>query len=103
MDWPSVKDEVEASLYDDREPIPVAVDDLGELVRARPTGPVSTRLDWKRLADDDFEGLVFALVRQASGYENVNWLMKTRAPDRGRDIEAYRVVSDPLADHAAIA
>lgn len=98
MDWPSVKDEVEASLYDDREPIPVAVDDLGELVRARPTGPVSTRLDWKRLADDDFEGLVFALVRQASGYENVNWLMKTRAPDRGRDIEAYRVVSDPLAD-----
>lgn len=97
IDWPSVRAEVEASLYDDREPLPVSVDDLGELVRGHPTGPVSTRLNWSRLSDEDFERLVFDLVRRTTGYENVNWLMKTKAADRGRDIEAYRVVSDPLA------
>lgn len=97
MDWPSVRAEVEANLYDDLEPIPVAVDDLGELVRSRPIGPVSTQLDWSILADEDFERLVFELVRQTPGYENVNWLMKTHAADRGRDIEAYRVVNDALA------
>jgi hypothetical protein len=98
MDWPSVKDAVERSLYDDREPIPVAVDDLGALVRARPTGPVSSKLDWSRIDDETFEALIFELIRGTNGYENANWLMRTRAADRGRDIEVYRVISDPLGD-----
>jgi hypothetical protein len=97
MDWPSVRAEVESSMYTDREPIPVSTDDLGELARARPTGPVSTRLRWDVLTDDDFERLIFELIRQTAGYENANWLMKTHAPDRGRDLEVYRVVADPLA------
>jgi len=97
MDWPSVREEVQLSLYGDREPLPVAVDDLADLVKARPTGAVTSRLDWARIDAEDFEGLVFELVRRAEGYENVNWLMKTNAADRGRDIEAYRVVRDPLA------
>ena len=97
MDWPSVREEVQLSLYGDREPLPVAVDDLADLVKARPTGPVSTRLDWARINAEDFERLVFELVRRTSGYENVNWLMKTNAADRGRDIEACRIVRDPLA------
>lgn len=97
MDWPSVKAEVEAALYDDREPLPVAVDDLGELVRARPSGPVSTRLPWNRLSDEHFEALIYDLFRRTDGYENVNWLMRTRAADRGRDVEAHRIVIDPLS------
>jgi hypothetical protein len=97
MDWPSVKSEVESALYDDHEPVPVQVDDLGALARARPKGPVSVRLHWDRLSDVDFEGLIFELIRQAAGYENANWLMRTHAPDRGRDLEAHRVVEDPLA------
>ena len=97
MDWPSVKAEVEAGLYDDREPVLVSVDDLGELVRARPTGPVSTRLCWERLTDEDLERLVFELVRGADGYENADWLMHTHAPDRGRDIQVYRVIQDALS------
>jgi restriction endonuclease len=97
MDWLSVRLEVQTSLYGDREPLPVAVDDLADLVRARPSGPVSTRLDWAKINDEDFEALIFELVRRTEGYENVNWLMKTNAADRGRDIEAYRVVRDPLA------
>lgn len=97
MDWPSVRAEIEEYLYDDNEPLPVTVDDLGEMVRARPTGPVSTKLTWSNLTDEDFESLVFELVRTAEGYENTNWLMQTHAPDRGRDIETYRVHSDPLS------
>jgi hypothetical protein len=97
LDWPSVKEEVTRGLYDDREPVPVNVDDIGELARARPTGPVSTQIEWANLTAEDFERLLFELVRTAQGYENANWLMRTKAPDRGRDIEAYRVVTDPLA------
>lgn len=96
VDWPSVRAEVQASLYRDDEPIPVAVDDLDELVKAHPTGPVRTGVDWSRLTPTDFEGLVFELVRQSRGYENVDWLMRTEAVDRGRDIQAYRVLEDPL-------
>ncbi len=97
MDWPSVRTEVQTSLYSDSEPLPVAVDDLADLVRARPAGPVSARLDWARISAEDFEALIFELVRRTDGYENVNWLRKTSAADRGRDIEACRVVRDPLA------
>jgi hypothetical protein len=96
-DWPSVRDQIETALYDDREPLPVDVVDLGDLVRARPTGPVSTRLDWSVLSADQFEALVFDLIRLADGYENVNWLMRTNAADRGRDVEAQRVVIDALS------
>jgi tetratricopeptide (TPR) repeat protein len=84
-------------MYGNREPLPVAVDYLADLVKARPTGSVSTRLDWSRIDAEDFERLVFELVRRTVGYENINWLMKTNAADRGRDIEAYRVVRDLLA------
>lgn len=96
MDWPSLREEVQLSLYSDHEPLPVAVDDLTDLVKARPSGPVSSRLDWTQIDAAGFEGVVFELVRRTSGYENVNWLMKTNAADRGRVIEAYRVVRDPL-------
>lgn len=97
MDWPSVRGEVETSLYDDTEPLPIEVDDLGDLARAQPTGPVRARLEWPNLSPERFESLIFDLIRQSEGYENVNWLMPTSAPDRGRDVEAYRVFADPLS------
>jgi hypothetical protein len=50
----------------------------------------------ERLSDEQFEGVVFELIRSAAGYENTNWLMRTHAADRGRDLETYRVVVDPL-------
>ncbi|MFJ2565897.1 restriction endonuclease [Streptomyces sp. NPDC088817] len=97
MDWPSVRAEVQSALYGEHDPLPVAVEDLADLVSARPSGSVSTRLEWSRLDAEGFEHLVFELVRRTPGYENVNWLMRTNAADRGRDIQAYRVVRDPLA------
>lgn len=97
LDWPSVKAEVNEGLYADREPVPVNVDDIGELIRARPTGRVSTRLQWDRLSAEDFERLLFELVRTTEGYENADWPMKTNVADRGRDIQVYRSVTDSLA------
>lgn len=95
-DWPSVKAGLRKSLYGEREPVPIEVDDLGALVSRKPRGPVSTKLLWKNLTDEDFERLIFALISSEQGYENPEWLMKTNAPDRGRDLSVYRVHIDTL-------
>lgn len=95
-DWPSVKAGLRKSLYGEREPVPVEVEDLGALVSKKPRGPVATKLLWKTLMDEDFERLIFALISSEQGYENPEWLMKTNAPDRGRDLSVYRVHADAL-------
>lgn len=96
-DWPSVRPDIENALYGQLEPLPVDAEDLAELVATRPAGPVSTALMWSALDDDSFERLVFNILQDAAGYENPRWLMKTRAPDRGRDLSVDRVVADSLS------
>lgn len=96
MDWPSVRAGLRKSLYGEKEPIPIEIDDLGTLVRTKPKGPVATRLNWSNLSDEEFERLLFVLISDEKSYENPEWLMRTNAPDRGRDLSAYRVYSDPL-------
>lgn len=95
-DWPTIKSGLRKSMYGEKEPVPVDVDDLGTLVSAKPKGPVATKLKWDSLADDEFERLVFALISSEQGYENPEWLMRTNAPDRGRDLSVYRIYTDPL-------
>jgi len=77
--------------------MPVRVDDLSDLVKANPRGPVTIKLNWTKLNADDFEGLIFALISSEPGYENPEWLMRTSAPDRGRDLSVTRVIVDRLA------
>jgi len=96
-DWPSVLADVQATLYDEFEPIPVQVDDLAALVAARPRGPVSTALAWDVLDAEAFERLIFNIISDAAGYENPNWLMHPNAPDRGRDLSVTRVATDVLS------
>ena len=95
-DWPSVKAGLRKSMYGAKEPIPVEIEDLGALVSMKPRGPVATRLKWESLTEGEFERLIFALISAECGYENPEWLMKTNAPDRGRDLSVYRVYTDPL-------
>ena len=97
FDWPAVRTGLRESMYGEREPVQVGVRDLGALVGAKPKGPVVTRLKWETLAADDFERLIFALIASEQEYENPEWLMKTEAPDRGRDLSVYRVRADPLS------
>jgi len=95
-DWPSVKDGLRKSLYGEKEPVPTDVEDLGALVNKKPSGPVATKLLWETLSEEEFERLVFVLISSEHGYENPEWLMKTNAPDRGRDLSVYRVITDGL-------
>ncbi len=95
-DWPSVKAGLRKTMYGENEPVPVEIADLGALVSAKPRGPVATKLKWSSLADEEFERLIFALISSETGYENPEWLMKTNAPDRGRDLSVYRVHNDAL-------
>lgn len=96
-DWPAVSAGLRKSMYGDNEAVPVDVEDLGALVNERPRGPVATRLKWETLSADDFERLVFALISSVPGYQNPDWLMRTNAPDRGRDLSVYRVHEDALS------
>jgi hypothetical protein len=95
-DWPAVKSGLRKTMYGEKEPVPIDVDDLGTLVSAKPRGPVATKLKWTSLSDEEFERLVFVLISSEHGYENPEWLMRTNAPDRGRDLSVYRVYIDPL-------
>ena len=96
-DWPAAKPSLQAAMYGPDDPLPVAVADLGSLVKAAPTGPVVTALKWDQLDDECFERLVYNLVSDAPSYSNAQWLTHTRAPDRGRDISVTRTTSDPLS------
>lgn len=97
QDWPAVKLGLRKSLYGEKEPVPCEIADLGTLVSNRPRGPVATSLEWHRLNEDEFERVMFALISSEPGYENPEWLMKTNAPDRGRDLSVHRVYADPLS------
>lgn len=96
-DWPSVKKVLASLAYDATEPLPVAAADLGQLVATKPKGTVGTGLNWSTLDDQAFERLVFSIIDSASGYEKAEWLMQTRAPDRGRDLSVQRVREDSLS------
>lgn len=95
-DWPNVRRGLLGSMYGDTEAVPVAVADLGALVRAAPMGPVATTPNWSVLTDGRFERLLYVLISTAEGYENPEWLMHTHAADRGRDLSVCRVFDDPL-------
>lgn len=57
------------------------------------------KLQWHKLDAEQFERLIFCLVSEADGYADVNWLMKTNAPDHGRDVGAIRMRHDPLSGY----
>ena len=97
FDWPQIKAALRADFYGVNEAVPVEVADLASLVAARPTGPVTTALAWDRIDAETFERLIFTLIGSAPGYENPAWLMRTQAPDRGRDLSVTRIIQDDLS------
>lgn len=97
MDWPDIKGTLRKGLYGANEAVPVEVEDLSALVATRPTGPITTALTWSNIDDQTFERLIFTLISDTPGYENPEWLMQTRAPDRGRDLSVMRVIQDELS------
>ena len=97
FDWPAVSKSLRGQIYGDHDPVPVAAEDLGKIVDIHPVGPVITQLDWSALNAEDFERLVFLLISGSPEYENPQWLQKTNAQDRGRDMSVDRVDSNSLS------
>ncbi|WP_420433459.1 restriction endonuclease [Candidatus Poriferisocius sp.] len=95
QDWPNVRTAL-IDLVFEGEPRVIQVDDLQDLVESEPGGAVSSKLAWQLLDQETFERLVFEILRNTKSYENVELLMKTKAPDRGRDISATRVFIDEV-------
>ena len=85
FDWPSVRSDVEGAALYDPDPLPVPGIDLGQAAVGSLTGTAPIALPWDRLDDDGFERLLYDLLRDFPEHQNVQWLMQTRAPDRGRD------------------
>ena len=93
-DWPSVRADISIGALTDIDPLPVPNIDLGQASASHPTGAATIGLPWSHLDDDGFERLLYDLLRSFSEHENVQWLMQTRAPDRGRDLSLDRVLRD---------
>lgn len=94
LDWPSVRDDIEAITLAESDPLPVPEIDLGEAASGELVGVATLSLPWEVLDDNGFERLLYDLLRSYKEHENVQWLMQTRAPDRGRDLSMERVLSD---------
>ncbi|MEV0262759.1 restriction endonuclease [Streptomyces sp. NPDC050617] len=98
VDWPSVRTDIVAAAFSETEPMPVPDIDLGRAASERPSGQATTALTWDRLPPEEFERLLFDLLRSFPEHENVKWLSHTNAPDRGRDLSMDRVVREPTGD-----
>lgn len=96
-DWPSVRSDIESNLYSELEPVPVSAKNLSSRVEAKPTGTVTTKLQWQNISAEDFERLLFNLISDAEDYVNPQWLTQTKASDRGRDLSVDRVITDALS------
>jgi hypothetical protein len=66
-----------------------------------PVRRAGLELAWQSIDSATFERLIFQLVADTEGYENVDWLMHTNAPDHGRDVSAVRMRRDPLSGHSS--
>lgn len=97
FDWPDIKTTLRKGLYGVNEAVPVEAADLASLVSAKPSGPITTALSWSSIDDEAFERLIFTLISDTQGYENPEWLMQTRAADRGRDLSVMRIIQDELS------
>lgn len=89
-----MKVDIEAALFSDIEPLPVPKVDLGTLAISDPSGKATTALAWSNLDANQFERLLFDLFKNFSTFQNVQWLTKTNAPDKGRDLSAEWVLDD---------
>lgn len=95
--WTTIRERLISGLYDDVEPLPIPIEDLGTISRSPALGNVATQLNWGSLDATGFERLVFSLICSSDSYENAAWLTRTNAADRGRDLSADRVSRDPLS------
>lgn len=96
LDWPSIKPALQ-SLFQDNDPFEIITKDIGILVdNANKTGEIGASLNWNAINFTQFERLCADLLESSPSFENVEWLTRTTASDRGRDVTAFWVHSDEM-------
>jgi hypothetical protein len=83
QDWPAVKRGILSELYGEHDPVPVDVADLADIVAARPSGRVTSKLIWSNLSDEEFERLMLSLIADTPSYENPSGFSKPTRPIEG--------------------
>lgn len=77
-----------------------AIDEIIRLLSNSSAGQSTSvgvrKIDWSKLDSESFERLIFSILDASEDYENPEWLTTTNAPDRGRDISAYKITRDSL-------
>lgn len=94
LDWPTVRADVLAALDMTDRPLPVPAVDLGTLASSKPAGGVTTQLAWTSINEEQFERILFDILSKLPRHQNVQWLTRTNAPDRGRDLSVERLIDD---------
>lgn len=94
LDWPTVRADVLAALDTTDRPLSVPAVDLGTLASSKPAGGVTTQLAWTSINEEQFERILFDVLSKLPRHQNVQWLTRTNAPDRGRDLSAERLIDD---------
>ncbi|WP_311524545.1 restriction endonuclease [uncultured Corynebacterium sp.] len=92
LDWPEVKDDVIAAGESPFDPLPVPKVDIGLLSQQDLPGEASSDLPWEKLSAADLERVLFDILRSLEHHQNVEWLQKTNAADKGRDLSCERVL-----------
>ncbi len=94
LDWPTVRADVLAALDTTDRPLPIPPVDLGTLASSKPAGGVTTQLAWQSINEEQFERILFEVLSKLPRHQNVQWLTRTNAPDRGRDLSVERLIED---------
>lgn len=95
-DWPAISSFMNEHFYAEDEPIPLAEKDLLRIAPQNETGRVYGKYRWETISPEEFEEVVFHLVRSTGGYENVSLQTHINASDRGRDIGCFFLEVNPL-------
>lgn len=94
LDWPTVRADVMAALDTTDRPLAVPAVDIGALASSKPSGGATTQLSWTSISEGQFERVLFDVLSGLPRHQNVQWLTRTNAPDRGRDLSVERTIDD---------
>ncbi|MEP0854417.1 restriction endonuclease [Trichocoleus sp. DQ-U1] len=97
-DWPSVRQGILRSFFRLRDIASLDGESISELRSLVKHVANRSRFSWKELSSEEFERLIFQVISSPDiTYENAEFLMRTNAPDCGRDISVWRVYQDSFS------
>ena len=84
LEWPAIRGGLQSELYGEHDPIPVEASDLADVVAAKPSDQVTSKLSWSISTDEELARLMFSLMlipppmRMRRGFGNPRVRSRTR-------------------------